>query len=43
MKYLGLSLGACFKARFIWDGIIEKIELRLSLICLPPFSFSHPC
>jgi len=26
MKYLGLPLGASFKAKSIWDGIIEKIE-----------------
>lgn len=25
MKYLGLLLGASFKAKFMWDGIIEKI------------------
>jgi hypothetical protein len=28
-KYLGLSLGAPFKAKKIWDGVIEKIERRL--------------
>jgi hypothetical protein len=28
MKYLGLPLGASFKAKSIWDGIIEKIESR---------------
>jgi hypothetical protein len=26
LKYLGLSLGASFKAKSIWDSIIEKIE-----------------
>ena len=26
LKYLGLSLGASFKAKSIWDGIIEKVE-----------------
>jgi hypothetical protein len=24
MKYLGLPVGASFKAKSIWDGIIEK-------------------
>ncbi|XP_041011405.1 uncharacterized protein LOC121255193 [Juglans microcarpa x Juglans regia] len=26
MKYLGLPLGASFKAKYIWDGVVEKIE-----------------
>lgn len=26
MKYLGLPLGASFKAKLIWNGAIEKIE-----------------
>jgi hypothetical protein len=30
MKYLGLSLEALFKARSIWDGIIEKIKHHLT-------------
>jgi hypothetical protein len=30
MKYLGLPLGASFKAKSFWDGIIEKIERRLA-------------
>jgi hypothetical protein len=30
MKYLGLPLGASFKAKFIWDGIIEKVERHLA-------------
>ncbi|KAF5473466.1 hypothetical protein F2P56_010075, partial [Juglans regia] len=30
MKYLGLPLGASFKAKSIWDGVVEKIEKRLS-------------
>jgi hypothetical protein len=30
MKYLGLPLGASFKAKSIWDGIIEKMELWLA-------------
>jgi hypothetical protein len=30
LKYLGLPLGACFKAKSIWDGILEKIEQRLA-------------
>jgi len=29
MKYLGLLLGAPFKAKSIWDGVIEKIECHL--------------
>jgi hypothetical protein len=29
-KYLGLPLGASFKAKFIWDDIIEKIERCLA-------------
>jgi hypothetical protein len=29
MKYLGLPLGALFKAKTIWDDIIEKVERRL--------------
>ncbi|KAG6665487.1 hypothetical protein CIPAW_02G164600 [Carya illinoinensis] len=30
LKYLGLPLGATFKARTIWDGVVEKIEKRLA-------------
>jgi hypothetical protein len=31
LKYLGLPLGARFKAKyFIWDCIVEKIEHRLA-------------
>jgi hypothetical protein len=30
MKYLGLPLGASFKAKSIWDDIIEKVERRLA-------------
>jgi hypothetical protein len=30
MKYLGLPLGASFKANHIWDDIIEKVEHRLA-------------
>jgi hypothetical protein len=26
LKYLFLSLGAHFKAKSIWDGVVEKIE-----------------
>jgi hypothetical protein len=26
MKYLGLPLGASFKAKSLWDDIIEKIR-----------------
>jgi hypothetical protein len=29
MKYLGLPLGAHYKASTIWSGIIEKMEHRL--------------
>ncbi|KAG7961552.1 hypothetical protein I3843_09G022900 [Carya illinoinensis] len=30
MTYLGLQLGATFKATAIWDGVVEKIEKRLA-------------
>jgi hypothetical protein len=30
LKYLGLPLGAFFKAKHIWDGVIEKIERQLA-------------
>jgi hypothetical protein len=30
LKYLGLPLRASFKAKFMWDGVIEKIERRLA-------------
>jgi hypothetical protein len=30
MKYLGLPLGASYKDKHIWDGVIEKIEQRLA-------------
>jgi len=26
LKYFGLSLEASYKAKHIWDGVIEKIE-----------------
>jgi hypothetical protein len=26
LKYVGLLLGASFKAKSIWDGVIDKIE-----------------
>jgi hypothetical protein len=29
LKYLGIPLGASFKAKSIWDGIVEKLERRL--------------
>ncbi len=29
MKYLGLPLGATFKAKLIWNPIIERMEKRL--------------
>lgn len=37
LKYLGLPLGAPSKAKFIWDTIIEKMEIRLvgwKILCL---------
>lgn len=27
MKYLGLQLGVSYKAKHIWDGVIEKIKV----------------
>jgi len=30
LKYLGLPLGASYKAKSIRDGIVEKIERRLA-------------
>jgi hypothetical protein len=30
LKYLGLPLGACYKAKPIWNGVVEKIERRLA-------------
>jgi uncharacterized protein YbcI len=32
MKYMGLSLDASFKAKFIWDTIIKKMEKRFSWV-----------
>jgi hypothetical protein len=29
VKYLGLPLGASFKAKHIWDGVLEKMECRM--------------
>jgi hypothetical protein len=29
IKYLGLPLGALYKAKSIWDGIIKKMECHL--------------
>jgi hypothetical protein len=29
-KYLGIPLGASYKAKSIWDGIVEKMERRLA-------------
>jgi hypothetical protein len=29
LKYLGLSLGAPFKCKGIWDGVVEKMIRRL--------------
>ena len=30
MKYLGLSLGARYKSKEIWNPILEKMERRLA-------------
>jgi hypothetical protein len=30
LKYPGLLLGASYKAKSIWNGVIEKIEHRLA-------------
>jgi hypothetical protein len=30
LKYLSLPLGASYKAKSIWDGIVEKFERRLA-------------
>jgi hypothetical protein len=30
MKYLGLPLGASYKATSIWNDVIEKMECRLA-------------
>jgi len=30
LKYLGLPLGAHFKAKFSWDEVVGKIERRLA-------------
>lgn len=30
LKYLGMPLGVCYKAKSIWDGIIVKMERRLA-------------
>ncbi len=30
LKYLGLSLGASYRAKSIWNGVIKKIERRLT-------------
>ena len=31
LKYLGLPLGASFKAKSIWDYVVEKIDRRLAI------------
>jgi hypothetical protein len=31
LKYLGLPLEACYKAKSTWDGIVEKIERWLAI------------
>jgi len=30
LKYLGLPLGAPYKAKYIWNGIVEKIQRSLT-------------
>jgi len=30
LKYLGMPLGPSYKAKSIWDGIMEKMECRLA-------------
>jgi len=30
LKYLGLSLGASFKSKTIWEGVVDKMEKKLS-------------
>jgi hypothetical protein len=30
MSYVGLPLGAHFKARSVWNGIVERMERRLA-------------
>jgi hypothetical protein len=30
LKYLGMPLGVCYKAKSIWDGIVAKMERRLA-------------
>jgi hypothetical protein len=30
LKYIGLPLGACFKAKTILDDIMEKVDHRLA-------------
>jgi hypothetical protein len=30
LKHLGMPLGACYKAKSIWDGILVKMERRLA-------------
>jgi hypothetical protein len=30
MKYLGLPLGAPFKLRTIWDGVVKRTKKRLA-------------
>jgi hypothetical protein len=29
LKYLGMPLGASYKTKSIWDGIVKKMERRL--------------
>ena len=31
LKYLGLPLGASYKAKHIWDGVITKLEHHLGV------------
>jgi hypothetical protein len=37
--YLGFLLGASFKSKAIWDGVVEKMERRFT--CLGAVAYSH--
>jgi hypothetical protein len=38
LKYLGIPLGASYKAKSIWDGIVEKMERQsVGKECLCPW------
>jgi hypothetical protein len=42
VNYLGLPLGASYKAKHIWDGFIEKLEYRLASWKMMYLSKGHP-